>query len=232
MMPAMGDAGGAIGAAWLRVRDDIAAACVRAGRAANEVTLVAVSKKHSVHAIRQAMAAGALDLGENYAQELAQKRAELADAPLLRWHFIGSLQRNKVKMVIGCTLLHAVDSEALLREIGKRASAEGVVQDVLLAVNLSGEPTKSGVTAAEVPALTALSVPGVRVRGLMTMPAPGDRPAAQRAFARLRALRDSLGSGRMPYLSMGMSDDYELAIAEGATHVRIGTAIFGARAVG
>ena len=221
---------------WLAVRARVAAACERAGRPATDVTIVAVSKTHPLDAIRAAFAAGATDFGENYAQELATKQAELAAAPLaLRWHYIGRLQRNKAKLVGGkVALVHAVDTVELAEELARRAG--GVVQPILVAVNLGGEATKGGVTAEAAPALArALAgVPGISLDGFMTMPPPADDPEASRpCFRALRALRDRVQDqvGRpLPVLSMGMSHDFEVAIACGASHVRVGTAIFGSRA--
>ena len=220
---------------WREVSARVAAACERAGRAAGEVTIVAVSKTHPAEAIRAAAAAGATEFGENYAQELATKAAELAaGSPPLRWHFIGRLQRNKARLVAGrVALIHAVDSVELADEIARRAG--GAIQPILLAVNLGGEASKGGVTAEAAPAIArALAgVAGTSLDGLMTMPPPADDPEASRpAFAALGALRDRLADqlGRpLPVLSMGMSHDFEVAIACGATHVRIGTAIFGSR---
>jgi len=227
---------------WRAVEARVAAACERAGRPAADVTIVAVSKTHPAGAIREALAAGATDFGENYAQELAGKLTELATADgaspsgrAIRWHFIGRLQRNKAKLVAGrVALVHAVDTVDLAEELARRAG--GVVQPLLLAVNLGGEASKGGVTAdtalAAARALAAVS--GVSLDGLMTMPPPADDPEASRPhFAGLRALRDRLQDdlGRaLPVLSMGMSHDFEVAIACGATHVRIGAAIFGSRA--
>jgi pyridoxal phosphate enzyme (YggS family) len=219
----------------------VAAACERAGRPAGEVTIVAVSKTHPADAIRAAHAAGATDFGENYAQELATKAAELAGAApaaepprALRWHFIGRLQRNKARFVAGrVALVHAVESVELAEELARRAG--GAVQPILLAVNLGGEATKGGITADAAPALASAlaAVAGTSLDGLMTMPPPSDDPEASRPyFDGLRALRDRLADqlGRpLPVLSMGMSHDFEVAIACGATHVRIGTAIFGTR---
>jgi len=226
---------------WRAVEARVAASCERAGRPAADVTIVAVSKTHPAGAIREALAAGATDFGENYAQELAGKLTELATADgaspsgrAIRWHFIGRLQRNKAKLVAGrVALVHAVDTVDLAEELVRRAG--GVVQPILLAVNLGGEATKGGVTGdtalATARALAAVS--GVSLDGLMTMPPPTDDPEASRPhFAGLRALRDRLQDdlGRaLPVLSMGMSHDFEVAIACGATHVRIGTAIFGSR---
>jgi hypothetical protein len=222
---------------WRAVTARVAAACERAGRPAADVAIVAVSKTHPAEAIREAWAAGATEFGENYAQELATKAAELAagsPAPAIRWHFIGRLQRNKARLVAGrVALIHAVDSVELAEEIGKRAG--GAVQPILLAVNLGGEASKGGVGAEAAAAVaTALAgVAGTSLDGLMTMPPPADDPEASRPhFAALRALRDRLADqlGRpLPVLSMGMSHDFEVAIACGATHVRIGTAIFGNR---
>jgi pyridoxal phosphate enzyme (YggS family) len=221
---------GTIAERWAAVRARVEAACERAGRASSEVTIVAVSKTHPAEAVRAAAAAGATDFGENYAQELAAKRADCGD---LRWHYIGRLQRNKAKLVAGqVVLVHAVDSVELAEELAKRA---GGVQPLLVAVNLAGEATKGGVTAEAAPELCRViaAIPNARLDGLMTMPPPSDDPEASRpAFEALRALRDRLQQqlGRpLPVLSMGMSGDFELAIACGASHVRIGTAIFGAR---
>ncbi len=222
---------------WQAVRARVEAACERANRPVSEVTIVAVSKTHPASAVREAAAAGATDFGENYAQELAAKQGELA-ALAVRWHYIGRLQRNKAKLVAGkVALVHAVDHEDLAVELGKRAAAAraGAVQPILLAINLAGETTKGGVPAEAAPALAArlAGVPNVRLDGLMTMPPPSDDPETSRpGFLALRALRDRLAGdlGRaLPVLSMGMSGDYEVAIACGATHVRVGTAIFGAR---
>jgi hypothetical protein len=221
-----------IAARWAEVRAHVAAACERAGRAPGDVTIVAVSKTHPASAIREAAAAGATDFGENYAQELATKQAELA---VPRWHFIGRLQRNKAKLVAGrVALVHAVDSEELAAELAKRAAG---IQPILLAVNLAGETTKGGVTADTAPALAQriAALANVRLDGLMTMPPPSDDPETSRpVFEALRELRDRISRelGRpLPVLSMGMSGDYEVAIQCGATHVRIGTAIFGRRPV-
>jgi pyridoxal phosphate enzyme (YggS family) len=223
---------------WRAVTARVAAACERAGRPAADVAIVAVSKTHPADAIREACAAGATDFGENYAQELATKAAELAagspaGAPALRWHFIGRLQRNKARLVAGkVALIHAVDSAELAAEIARRA---GGVQPILLAVNLGGETTKGGVTPDAAPSVARAlaAVAGTSLDGLMTMPPPADDPEAGRPhFLALRALRDRLADelGRpLPVLSMGMSHDFEVAIACGATHVRIGTAIFGSR---
>jgi len=216
---------------WAAIRANVAAACERAGRPASDVTIVAVSKTHPASAIAEAAAAGAIDFGENYAQELAAKQAELA-LPI-RWHYIGRLQSNKAKLVAGkVALVHAVDSLGLAVELGKRAQS---VQPILLAVNLGGEATKGGVTGETALGLARelAAVANVRLDGLMTLPPPSNDPAASRpVFEALRELRTRIASElgvALPVLSMGMSGDYEVAIACGATHVRIGTAIFGSR---
>ncbi len=193
------------------------------------VTLVAVSKTQAPEAIRAAYAAGQRDFGENYAQEWREKADALADLPDLVWHFIGSLQTNKVKYLAGRVgWVHTVDRLALAQELSRRSVARGATTRVLLEVNVAGEASKSGCAPGDVPALAhaTASLPGLALRGLMCIPpAEGDpRPH----FGALRALRDSLGLP-LPDLSMGMSGDYREAIAEGATIVRVGTAIFGAR---
>lgn len=228
---------------WAAVRAEVDAACERAKRDPAGVTIVAVSKTHPASAIREALAAGATDFGENYVQELVAKRAELVadpnarDVERIRWHFIGRLQRNKAKFVAGqVELIHAVDSTDLAAEIAKRRPPQATPpQRVLLSVNVADESTKGGVTLAESVAFAkALSaIDGVKLDGLMTMPPPSEDPEASRpVFARLAELRDrmrdELGQP-LPVLSMGMSGDFAVAIACGATHVRIGTAIFGQR---
>ena len=224
---------------WRAVAARVAAACERAGRSPAEVTIVAVSKTHPAEAVRAAAAAGARDFGENYAQELVAKQQACGEAGELagaRWHFIGRLQRNKARLVAGrVDLVHAVDSVELAEELARRAQGVGRTQPVLVAVNVAGEATKGGVAPDAAGALAAAiaKLPGVRLEGLMTMPPPSEDPEASRgSFLALRALRDRLQQElgvALPALSMGMSGDYEVAIACGATHVRIGTAIFGAR---
>lgn len=218
-----------IATSWIAVRASVRTAAERAGRDPDSVTLIAVGKTHPPAAIEEAYRAGALDFGENYAQELAEKQAALS-LPDARWHFIGRLQSNKAKLVAGkVALVHAVESVSLATELGKRAPA---VQPILVSVNVGGEATKGGVTVATAPELCRqlVGIPNIRVDGLMTMPPPGEDPAP--LFDELRQLRDRLQDqlGQpLPVLSMGMSGDYEIAIRCGATHVRVGTAIFGAR---
>jgi len=219
------------------VRRRIAAAAQRAGRAASDVRLVVVTKEVPASRVAEAIAAGAGDLGENRAQELVAKTAALgADAERVTWHFIGTLQRNKVRDVVGrVRLIHSVDSVALGRAIARRAEGMGQTQDVLLEVNVAGESSKHGLTPADASStLAALaSEPALAVRGLMTIAPEGDPGRARAAFAQLRELRDALaaevGGTRVTELSMGMTSDFEPAIEEGATIVRIGSAIFGPR---
>ena len=219
-----------------QVRTNIAQACAQAGRSPEEITLVGASKMNDAAACREAIAAGIDALGENRVQEMTAKLADNAydGAPL---HFIGHLQRNKVKQVVGkVALIQSVGSMELLEEIEKVAAREQLVQDILLEVNIGREEAKSGfdpdaVTAA---AEAALSLPHVRVRGLMTIPpADADRDANMRYFQEVQALyvdiNTKLFHNELKCLSMGMSGDYMDAISCGATMVRVGTAIFGAR---
>ena len=220
------------------VRTRLAAAAARAGRDRGGVTLVAVSKTHPPEAVRTAHAAGQRLFGENYGQELRDKAAALADLRDLEWHFIGPLQRNKVKYVVGtAAMLQSVDSVELLDELQRRAEARGVDLPCLVEVNIAGEQTKSGVPPDDVPAVLDgfAARPRLRCAGLMTMPPFVDDPEESRPhFRALRALRDALATPRRPgvelrHLSMGMTQDFEVAIEEGATIIRVGTAIFGAR---
>lgn len=217
------------------IRRRIDAACVRARREPSSVTLVAVSKMHPSESIRAAYDAGQRDFGENYAQELAAKRTELADLPDIRWHFIGALQSNKAKLVVpGCVLVHAVDRESVAEALARRAQLAGTVAEALVEVNVGDESSKAGVPLTEARALIEKlsGLEGLRLRGLMCIPPPCDTPDAARPyFSRLRAIRDELRETHPVFdlLSMGMTGDFEAAIAEGATHVRVGTAIFGAR---
>jgi pyridoxal phosphate enzyme (YggS family) len=209
--------------------DDIAArlAAVRS-RLPASVTLVAVSKTQPAEAIRAAYAAGQRHFGENYAQEWRQKADALADLPDLTWHFVGGLQTNKVKYLAPrAAWVHTLDREELARELSKRYAAAGAIARVLIEVNLGGEAQKSGCAPERVEPLVALArgLPGLEVAGLMCIPPPGEPPRPH--FARLRALRDRLG---LRELSMGMSADWVEAVAEGATLVRLGTALFGSRA--
>lgn len=228
---------GTVAAGLRRIRERIDAAATGAGRNPGDVRLVVVSKDVGSDRVREAVDAGTIDIGENRAQELERKRSELEDlAPQPRWHFIGTLQRNKVRVVAGrVSLIHSVDSVALGEAIAARASELGVEQDVLIQVNVAGEPSKHGVAPEETWNVVASLAdrPGIRVRGLMTIAPAGVAAETRAAFAGLRDLRDrlrgELGGDRLEELSMGMTSDFEIAIEEGATIVRIGTAIFGER---
>ncbi len=204
----------------------IRAAAERIRRDPAGVRLIAVSKTKPAELVRAAIAAGVTDLGENYVQEGAAKRAAAGTGA--RWHLIGHLQRNKAARaleVFDC--IHTVDSAALGAALARHAAARGVVARVLVEVRLGGEPSKSGVEPADLPALLAeLHDPHLAVAGLMTVPPPGDGEAARRYFRHLRALAERAG---LAELSMGMTDDFEVAIEEGATMVRVGRAIFGER---
>ncbi|MBX3200443.1 MAG: YggS family pyridoxal phosphate-dependent enzyme [Labilithrix sp.] len=220
--------------ALARVRARIERAATSAARDPETVRLVAVSKTKPASAVREAYEAGQRDFGENYAQELVEKAEALADLPDLRWHFIGHLQSNKARFVAPLArLVHTVDSPSLARELGKRAAkAERSALAVLVEVNVGGEAQKHGARPDELAALLDAvdAEPHLALAGLMTMP-PHDLDAARRAFEELAALRErSGGAARLPELSMGMSDDLEVAVACGATLVRVGSAIFGARA--
>lgn len=227
-----------------QVRGRIAKACERAGRVAEEVTLVAVSKTHSVDAIRALYNAGQRIFGESYVQEWQEKRA-LLDAPEcgdLEWHFIGHLQSNKAKYIVDeVALIHSVDRRSVLKRLQKR-SHEPV--DVLLQVNVAGQASKGGVAPETVIELikTAREYADIRVRGLMCIPPYVEDPEDNRVYFRqMRELFEQArawlaeqadGDGARAHfgcLSMGMSGDFEVAIEEGATHVRVGTALFGAR---
>jgi len=224
----------AIADSLARVREHIVSSARAAGRDPAEVKLIAVSKTKPSLAIREAYAAGQRAFGENYAQELEAKAAELADLTDLEWHFIGHLQSNKAKVVVRVArVVHTVDSAALARELGKRAAqAGGPPRQALIEVNVGGEAQKFGVTPGDIAeVMEAVSrEPALELRGLMTVPPAGDRDVARRAFETLATLRNLHGgAARLPELSMGMTADLEEAIACGATMVRVGTAIFGAR---
>jgi PLP dependent protein len=215
------------------VRERMARACERARRDPASVKLVAVSKVQPVEAIREALEAGQRAFGENYAQELREKGEAIGEGPAVEWHFLGALQTNKVKMVVGrAALVHTCDRPSLAQELNKRAAALGTVQRVLVEVNLAEEAQKGGIAPGELASFVegVRNLPSLRCEGLMCIPPADDDP--KKHFRRLRDLRDEL-HGRtgllLPELSMGMSADYEAAIEEGATIVRVGTAIFGER---
>jgi PLP dependent protein len=221
----------------LRVLERIDTIARRAGRDPAEIALIAVTKTVGPDAVREAFAAGLTRFGENRAQEFARKLAALDDLAA-EWHFIGHLQTNKVRAVArACALIHSVDRIDLARRIDERASAQAP-QPVLVQVNTSGEASKSGVDPAGTAALLddLARLPGIRVDGLMTIgPLTDDARAIRAAF---RALREELERARavarprapLRHLSMGMSSDFEIAIEEGATLLRVGSALFGPRA--
>ena len=219
------------------VRRNIAEAALAAGRDPEKIRLVAATKMNDASRVRQAIAAGVEICGENRVQEMLEKQAQGAyeGAEL---HFIGHLQKNKAKQVVGLAkLIHSVDSTELLALISRLAEARGLVQDVLLEVNIAGEAAKSGFAPEDVPQALAFAsqLPGVRVRGLMAIPPICSFPDQNRPFfLRMRKLFVDNGGKKyanvsMDFLSMGMSGDYQEAIACGADLVRIGTAVFGPR---
>lgn len=219
------------------VRERLAAACRRAGRDPGEVTLVAVSKAHPADAVRAAWERGQRVFGENYVQELVAKAAELADdAPNLRWRFIGHLQRNKAKDVVRVgAAVDSVDGMRLAQALARRVPDGAPPLEVLVEVNVGREPQKAGCLPEELPALLAelRELSALRCRGLMTIPPAADDPEDSRSHFRALAelARSAPGDGEppLPELSMGMSGDFEVAVEEGATLVRVGTAIFGPR---
>jgi len=216
------------------IRTRIAQACERSGRDPGSVTLIAVTKTVALPRIQAIVRAGVRELGENYVQEALTKVGdpELQDADV-RWHFIGHLQRNKVREIVGrFALIHSVDSQALATEIGRRAAMLGTTADLLMEVKLDPIATKFGIAPEETlaTAQAVQDIPGVRLCGLMGMaPFGSDPEAARPAFRTLRTLFDQLPPDARQILSMGMSSDFEVAIEEGATLVRIGTALFGKR---
>ena len=215
----------------MSIRDDlqsverrIAQACARAGRRRDEVTLVAVSKTKPAEMIDEAIAAGVTEVGENRVQEARDKK------PLVRgrarWHLIGHLQSNKAKDAVRLfDVIQTIDGTDLAEKVARAAASAGKVQEVLIEVNIGNEPQKSGAAPADAGALadTMRKLDALRLRGLMAIPPAED---ARRSFGELRALRDRLG---LDELSMGMTDDFETAIEEGATIIRVGRAIFGER---
>ena len=217
-----------------KVRTRIREAAQACGRDPESVGLLAVSKTKPAAAVREAHACGQRDFGENYLQEALNKQAELSDLALT-WHFIGPIQSNKTRPIAEhFAWVHSVDRLKIAQRLSEQRPAQLPPLNICLQVNVSGEASKSGCAPEELPALAqAVSqLPNLRLRGLMTIPEPTSDVAQQHAAcARLRQLRDDLNL-ELDVLSMGMSDDLEAAIAEGATWVRIGTALFGARDYG
>ena len=221
----------------LQIRERIRQAAVRSDRDPATVNLVAVSKTVPTYRVRKAIAAGLTVFGENYIQEAREKIETLASHPVT-WHFIGHLQSNKAKYAVRLfELIHSVDSLKLARELDKQARKRNKVQSILIQVNIAREDNKSGVTEEEAPELVreVRQLSNLSVRGLMTMPPFFNAPEKVRPYFRaLRELRDRIEGMKMeklvlPELSMGMTGDFEAAVEEGATLVRIGTAIFGDR---
>lgn len=217
-----------------RVRARIEEACVRAGREAHEVTLIAVTKTHGAELVNEAIRAGVTEIGENRVQEARDKFPMLE--PLRRKHLIGSLQSNKSRQAVELfDVIHSVDSTSLAETLDRQAAKLGRRPDVLVQVNVGAEPQKSGVSLEEAPTLVArvLELENLRLGGLMTIPPIGSPEETRPHFSRLRLLRDELrerfGSAELFELSMGMTSDFTVAIEEGATMVRVGTAIFGER---
>ena len=218
------------------VRKRIEKAALRAGRNPDEIKLIAVSKTKPVEMIREIYAAGIRDFGENKVQEITAKSPVLPED--INWHMIGHLQRNKVKQVIDkACLIHSVDSMRLALQISEDAVKKGITVPILLEVNIAGEEGKYGFTAEEtsqiLPDIAAL--PGITVKGLMTSAPFVDNPEENRQYFRLMKQlcvdlkAQNIDNTDMDYLSMGMTNDFEVAVEEGATHVRVGTAIFGER---
>ena len=219
------------------VRRRIDAAAQRSGRPSSSIRLIAVSKTFSADAVREAHAAGQIDFGENKVQEGVGKAAEIGD-PAIRWHLIGHLQSNKAKKAASVfAAIHSIDSVDLLRRVDAAAADAGTRPEVLIQADLAGEATKFGAPETDIPAIVeaAAACRAARLTGLMIVPPWSDNPEDVRPwFRRLRELRDSLvaagaPAGSLAELSMGMSHDFEAAIEEGSTIVRVGTAIFGKR---
>ena len=219
-----------------RVQENIRNACARAGRKEDEVTLIAVSKTKPVSMLEEAYALGVRDFGENKVQELVDKAGQLPED--IRWHMIGHLQRNKVKYIIDKVyLIHSVDSLRQAEEISKEAVKHGVTANILIEVNVAGEESKFGVSPEDTPGLIEeiSRLPAIQVRGLMTIAPFVEKAEDNRIiFNALLKLyvdisRKNIDNVHMDFLSMGMTGDYEVAVEEGATFVRVGTGIFGER---
>lgn len=217
------------------VRERIAAAAERSGRKAEDITLVAVTKTHGPQMINEAIELGVTDIGENRPQELRDKYEDVLP---VRWHQIGHLQTNKVKYVIDkVCLIHSVDSQKLMAEIDRQAKKHGLIMDILIEVNISGEETKFGVSPAELEGILqeAGNFPNIRIVGLMTIvPKSDEKQKNKEYFVKMYKLYLDICAKKydnviMRWLSMGMSGDFEAAIEAGANMVRIGSAIFGAR---
>ena len=219
------------------IGEQIAAACIEAGRGTHEVRLIAVSKTHSASLVREAFDAGQIEFGESYVQEFLEKYddPQLEDQGI-EWHFIGHLQSNKIRSIIGkVSLIHGIDKLSTAEELSKRALQHNLQVNYLLEVNTSGEASKYGMAPDEVlsSAAALFTLPGITLRGLMTIASP-ERVKAREEFRQLRSLLEALKAAspdpsQLVELSMGMSGDFREAIHEGATMIRVGTAIFGWR---
>ncbi|HTY12198.1 MAG TPA: YggS family pyridoxal phosphate-dependent enzyme [Bacteroidota bacterium] len=219
------------------IQERIKKSCIAAGRDPDSVALIAVSKTFGFQEIEEVVKTGLLDIGENYVQEVKEKRLKVTN-PEVRWHFLGHLQSNKVKFIADWIhMIHSVDSESVAAEIQRRGAGIGRTIDVLIEVNTSGEHSKFGVAPnAAIDLIRKISTqPNIRVQGLMTIGAFMPDPEQSRAsFRMLRTVFDEINSSRilhepLKHLSMGMTHDFTVAIEEGSTMVRIGTAIFGTR---
>jgi PLP dependent protein len=213
------------------VRERIAHAAKRSARSPDAIRLVLASKTQPPDAIRAAYRAGARDFGENYVQEAISKRSELRELSDARWHLIGHLQTNKAALAVkNFDMIQTLDSARLAEAIARAHPSPSM--PVMIEVNLGGEPSKSGVAADQFEALIESARGKVEIIGLMTIPPPNNLDGTRRYFAQLRALRDRLAAGSglaLSELSMGMTEDFEVAIEEGATMVRVGRAVFGER---
>lgn len=219
-----------------QVQENMKEACRRSGRAESDVTLIAVSKTKPLPMLEEVYSLGIRDFGENKVQELVDKAEQLPDD--IRWHMIGQLQRNKVKYIVDKVyMIHSVDSLRLAEEISKEAVKRGIIVNILIEVNVAGEESKFGVTPEDTPGLVQeiSHLPGILVRGLMTIAPFVENAEDNRIFfSALKKLyvditNKNIDNVRMDYLSMGMTGDYEVAIEEGASFVRVGTGIFGER---
>jgi len=221
---------------YRRVQERVAEAAVKAGRDPSAVTIVAVTKTHPAETVEEALAAGVTDVGENRVQEFLSKEPGVTSP--CRWHLIGHLQTNKVNKVIGkFAMIHSVDSLKLAEKISSAGEREGITTDILVEVNTSGEESKFGLESDNVLELCTgiADLPALKLRGLMTVgPWVDDAVILSKAFGSLRFLGEKINAAgingiSMEHLSMGMTDDFEIAIAEGSTIVRLGRVIFGAR---
>ena len=219
-----------------QVQENMKEACRRSGRAESDVTLIAVSKTKPLPMLEEVYSLGIRDFGENKVQELVDKAEQLPDD--IRWHMIGHLQRNKVKYIVDKVyMIHSVDSLRLAEEISKEAVKRGIIVNILIEVNVAGEESKFGVTPEDTPGLVQeiSHLPGILVRGLMTIAPFVENAEDNRIFfSALKKLyvditNKNIDNVRMDYLSMGMTGDYDVAIEEGASFVRVGTGIFGER---